>query len=494
MRKVWHHLEAVPATAAGPDDLRVPVMTIDAILERERYEPDLIKLDVEGYELQAVRGASGFLRRNPVDLFIEIHPDRIAETELSADGFARRRCKTSATAFSRRTRGTGAPLRASEVADRLHTNWLFCSASSTRRHPRRNLRLRHRRPVSAGVGTRDMRGLNAFFICTGVGIYNAGIDRSSARRTTGCASRSSATGITARLFKGGETDLPERRETRLWCLPRTGRASALLGKVLRRPPYCGGADDVFCPGSSGRSGGCGRTCCTTATTTWRCGCSAGEGASAVPYRLLYSNGAPLHRRSPRWITCSRSRRSTTTRRSRREEPESKTLARAIRHQRPGGRAGETTTALQKQIRQRLVCRVDRRIVISVGAINDYHKRMDYTVREVAAMPAADAAVPRAARRVRAADAGRFWRWRTNCSASRITRRGRCRTPRWPTTTARRTSFVLSSLKEGFGRVYLESLIHGLPTIGHDHACNAIRARRRGASSRTCRSGAGSRRC
>jgi len=29
-------------------------------------------------------------------------------------------------------------------------------------------------------------------------------------------------------------------------------------------------------------------------------------------------------------------------------------------------------------------------------------------------------------------------------------------------------FVLASLKEGFGRVYLESLMHGLPTIGHRH--------------------------
>ena len=29
-------------------------------------------------------------------------------------------------------------------------------------------------------------------------------------------------------------------------------------------------------------------------------------------------------------------------------------------------------------------------------------------------------------------------------------------------------FVLASLKEGFGRVYLESLLHGLPTIGHCH--------------------------
>jgi 1,2-diacylglycerol 3-alpha-glucosyltransferase len=30
-------------------------------------------------------------------------------------------------------------------------------------------------------------------------------------------------------------------------------------------------------------------------------------------------------------------------------------------------------------------------------------------------------------------------------------------------------FVLASLKEGFGRVYLEALMHGLPTIAHRNA-------------------------
>ena len=29
-------------------------------------------------------------------------------------------------------------------------------------------------------------------------------------------------------------------------------------------------------------------------------------------------------------------------------------------------------------------------------------------------------------------------------------------------------FTLASLQEGFGRVYLEALIHGLPVIAHDH--------------------------
>ncbi len=29
-------------------------------------------------------------------------------------------------------------------------------------------------------------------------------------------------------------------------------------------------------------------------------------------------------------------------------------------------------------------------------------------------------------------------------------------------------FALASLAEGFGRVYLESLMHGLPTLGHSH--------------------------
>src|SRR5213079_920533 len=80
-------------------------------------------------------------------------------------------------------------------------------------------------------------GLNVFFICTGVGIYNRGIESFFREAYDGLRLPLERDGITARLFKGGEADVPERREKRLWCLPRTGKASALIGKILRRPPY-----------------------------------------------------------------------------------------------------------------------------------------------------------------------------------------------------------------------------------------------------------------
>jgi FkbM family methyltransferase len=126
MRKEWHHLEAIPAASAGPEDLRVPVMTVDAILAREAYEPDLIKFDVEGYEWQAVKGARGYLGRNPVDLFIEIHPDRIAELGYTVKDLTDELERLGYHFYTADTQRRRTP--AAEVIDRLHVNWVFCSA------------------------------------------------------------------------------------------------------------------------------------------------------------------------------------------------------------------------------------------------------------------------------------------------------------------------------------------------------------------------------
>ena len=49
--------------------------TLDHYCARERLRPDVIKVDVEGWELAVLRGARALLTRTPsVALFVEMHP------------------------------------------------------------------------------------------------------------------------------------------------------------------------------------------------------------------------------------------------------------------------------------------------------------------------------------------------------------------------------------------------------------------------------------
>jgi 1,2-diacylglycerol 3-alpha-glucosyltransferase len=119
------------------------------------------------------------------------------------------------------------------------------------------------------------------------------------------------------------------------------------------------------------------------------------------------------------------------------------------------------------IRQRLGLPTDRQILISVGWISHLHKRMDYLVQELAACneprpflvmlgwldPSSPYTISLAtellgaagfvARSVPLEEVNQYYR------ASDY--------------------FVLGSLKEGFGRVFIEALAEGLPIIAHDHS-------------------------
>jgi FkbM family methyltransferase len=56
--------------------VRVPTVTIDAFCEREGVVPHVIKIDVEGAELDVLRGARQTIRRAGPELalFVEFHP------------------------------------------------------------------------------------------------------------------------------------------------------------------------------------------------------------------------------------------------------------------------------------------------------------------------------------------------------------------------------------------------------------------------------------
>jgi FkbM family methyltransferase len=74
--------------------LDVRVTTVDAVLEGRDVPPvRLVKLDVEGYNVPALRGARATLERHKPDVFVECETKAAlydAERELGAMGFSRR--------------------------------------------------------------------------------------------------------------------------------------------------------------------------------------------------------------------------------------------------------------------------------------------------------------------------------------------------------------------------------------------------------------------
>jgi hypothetical protein len=79
MRFSWHHLEASPESTDDPDAISIPLRTLDDVREEQAFRPDVMKVDVEGYEIFALRGARRILGEDRPLLFLEAHPRRLQE-------------------------------------------------------------------------------------------------------------------------------------------------------------------------------------------------------------------------------------------------------------------------------------------------------------------------------------------------------------------------------------------------------------------------------
>lgn len=63
----------------------VPVVSLDSYLEDRGIVPNVIKIDVEGYELEVLQGAEGALRKYRPTVFLELHPQHLRDRGLKTD-------------------------------------------------------------------------------------------------------------------------------------------------------------------------------------------------------------------------------------------------------------------------------------------------------------------------------------------------------------------------------------------------------------------------
>ncbi len=84
MRPSWHHLEALGDGEEDAGAVAVPVRPLDELCAERGFEPDLMKIDVEGFEHAVLQGAAAVLTRSRPILFLEVHPARLAALGSSA--------------------------------------------------------------------------------------------------------------------------------------------------------------------------------------------------------------------------------------------------------------------------------------------------------------------------------------------------------------------------------------------------------------------------
>jgi hypothetical protein len=75
-------MEVVDAEAHPPevDELgQFRATTVDRICEEMTIHPDLLKIDVEGYELNVLRGSERVLREDGPTIFLELHPAELVK-------------------------------------------------------------------------------------------------------------------------------------------------------------------------------------------------------------------------------------------------------------------------------------------------------------------------------------------------------------------------------------------------------------------------------
>ncbi len=298
-----------------------------------------------------------------------------------------------------------------------------------------------------------------FLVCSGLGRINRGYE-SFTQECFDALAGEPALDLT--LFKGG--GLPGPRQMVLPNLPRTQPPAQKLGHLAGKSGYW--AEQVtfalsLLPRIARRKHDViyfSDTNVGNLLWHWR-------RLTRQKYALLFSNGGPMQPPYPRWDFVQQVAPTHLEAARAAGQPEEKqTLL-------PYGIQMETDLRVpapgeRDELRRSLGLPIGRAVVLTVGAVNKGHKRMDYVVREVAALPQPrpflvllgqpDEETPdvRALAQNLLGDAGYQIRTVPHQEISNYYQAA--------------DVFVLASLDEGFGRVFLEAMSRGLPCLAHDY--------------------------
>gem|GEM_PF-352653 len=75
----WHSLHPTPQST--DQSITVPTTTVDALVRQLEQPIDLIRMDIEGWEVKALRGAENTLKRDKPTLVMEVHPSYLQPEE-----------------------------------------------------------------------------------------------------------------------------------------------------------------------------------------------------------------------------------------------------------------------------------------------------------------------------------------------------------------------------------------------------------------------------